>query len=65
MWCLVLFGFQVLLPFPCALAGLMTLPPDFLHNFGRLSILSDRVLHKLQWKVISIAPMVDLEGNLG
>ena len=61
---LVLFGFWALLPYLCAPDGLTTVPPDFLHDFGSLSILSARILHKWHWKAISNAPRVDLEGNL-
>ena len=65
MWFLVLFGFRALLPYPCASAGLTAVPPDFLCDFGSVIILSARILHGWQWKDISSAPRVDLEGNLG
>ena len=65
MWFLVLFGFRDFLPFPCASAGLMTIPLEFIQDFGSLSILSARILHGWLWKAISTTPRVDLEGNLG
>ena len=63
VWFLVLFEFREQIPCPCASARLTTVLLDFLCDFGSLSILTSRNLHRLWWKVISTISRAGSGGN--